>query len=337
MMSTYGFADDELHPNDGHELWQESHWFMWRDDQQGIAGLHRLGLHPVAGTATFWCAVMTDDGTAYRNLGWALPIQEQPAGSFTVSSAQRLEFVPGDLGNDVRILVDEPGCSVNLRYANHFPMARYLDDGRVPSSGSPDHYEASGDIEGEVVLGDRRFEVRGVAFRDRTWGQRDYSVPLSHRWVAGTFGADFSFSATGVAARDGSYFTDGIVILDGVVHRASSTDIVVYMEGDSFTHRGGAVVMVLPSGREIRLEIETIDATLFSIGDNHLYAEIDSICRVRSEGRVGFCDLEAGFNARQGRELPVLLLRANGVSGLSQRPAFKGSVAASMTHSSDLR
>jgi hypothetical protein len=320
-MSLYGSADDLVHPTDGNPLWQDSHWFMWRDANRGVSGLHRFGLHPQMGTATFWCGVMTDDGRRYRNQGWRIPMPEQPGAAFVVTAGQRLEFTDDDdpAGQGVRILVDEPDCKVDLRYRNHFPMVRYLDDGRVPTAGAPDHYEASGSVTGTVRLGEDESVIDAVAFRDRSWGARDYAVALSHRWVAGTFGPDLSFSATAVAARDGSYFTDAIVIEGGAVHRAETVDIVVHLEGDSFTHRGGTVALVLPGGREMRLDIETIDATMFTIGDDDVYVEIDSICRVHHEGRVGFCDLEAAFNARRGWQLPVLALRANMTLGLSRR------------------
>lgn len=317
MSRKYEVADNLLHQHDGDPNWQESHWFMWR--APGIGGLHRLALHAVTRTATFWCGVMTAEGTCYRNQGYGLPMLDQPQDGYVVSPTQRLEF--DDTGG-VRIVIDEPGCAVDLHYRNHFPMARYLDTGVMPTAGSPDHYEASGSIVGTVTIGDRSLAVDGVAFRDRSWGARVYNSTLSHRWVAGTFGPDLSFSATGVAARDGSYFTDGIVIRNGKVVRAKSTDIVVYIEGDSFTHRGGRIALELPDGEKFVVDIETLDATMFSVGDDDAYAEIDSICVARSGDRIGFCDLEAGFNPRAGRDLPVLLLRANSVTGLSKRAGW---------------
>lgn len=317
MSRIYEPEDNLLHEHDGDPNWQESHWFMWR--APGIGGLHRLALHPVTGMATFWCGVMTSEGTCYRDQAYGIPMAEQPANAFVVSPAQQLHF---DEKGGVRILIDEPGCQVDLRYENHFPMARYLDREQMPTAGSPDHYEASGTVVGTVTIDGRVLEIDGVAFRDRSWGPRDYTHTLSHRWVAGTFGPDLSFSATGVAAIDGSYFTDGILIRDGKVVRAAKTDIVVHIEGDSFTHRGGRVVLTLPDGEDVAIDIETLDATMFTVGQNDSYAEIDSICVARNGDRVGFCDLEAGFNPRNGRDLPVLTLRANRETGLTKRDGW---------------
>ncbi len=313
-MSHYAHADDLLHRNDGDPLWQESHWLMWHDVSAGIGGLHRLAIHPVAGTTTFWCGVMASDGTRYRAEGWRLPRPEAAEGAFVVTPTQRLRFIDGEL----HLEVDEPGCEVHLAFAPFHPMARYMHGDIIPTAGAPDHFEAGGRVTGHCVLDGRRRDIDGLAFRDRSWGPRNYEVSLSHRWVAGTFGPELSFSAITVAAIDGSLLGDGIVIRDGQAHRAVDVDIVVHLEADGMTHRGGEVTLITASGEMLTVRCETIDATLFTVGDRGAYAGVDSICRAESEGRIGFCDLEVSNNPRRGRAMPLLALRANLVDGISR-------------------
>jgi len=80
------------------------------------------------------------------------------------------------------------------------------------------HYEQSGTLRGDVVLGGRAVAFDGVSQRDHSWGFRQWDGVREWHWVSGVFGTDRSFNLFHVVDGSGSVSANGFVYDAGVVH-----------------------------------------------------------------------------------------------------------------------
>jgi hypothetical protein len=108
----------------------------------------------------------------------------------------------------------------------------------------------------------------------------------------------------------------GFVVRDGEILTVADSDVAVLIEPDGTSHRGGYGTGLLPDGERLRFDVDVIDGILITIRN---LAVVEGIGRVTCDGRVGFCDLEASNNPRQGTDPPPACLRAVSVDGVSQR------------------
>jgi hypothetical protein len=152
--------------------------------------------------------------------------------------------------------------------------------------------------------------------RDHSWGDRTWSAVLAHRWLAGSFGADLSFSLVTTLLPGGKVVRMGFVARDGEILTVRDSDVAVVLEPDGTSHRGGYGTGLLPGGEVLRIDVEVIDGILITIRN---LAVVEGIGRVTSGDRVGFCDLESSNNPRQGTDPPPPCLRAVSLDGVSQR------------------
>jgi hypothetical protein len=305
MPSTYQPSDDLLHQDDGNPAFQDSHWLMWHDTERGIGGFHRLGIHPPRSTSTFVCGVMTHAGDRFRNAEWEIPWAPSTRPSYVVNDAHRLLLEDGRW----RLRVTEPDCDVDLTWQSAQPMFHYAAEETVATA----HFEGSGTVTGTVRLADRHYEVEAMAFRDRSWGPRDYGAITAHRWFAGTLGPDLTFSAFALLMPNGHLHRDGIVVENGMVHRASDVDIVIHQEADGFSHRGGTLRLRFDAREDLVVSASAIDGMAFPIANGTVYS-IDTLCVAEIGGRVGFCNVEASNNVQKvldkGGTVPLSLAAA---------------------------
>ncbi|MGA5544948.1 DUF7064 domain-containing protein [Mycobacterium sp. NPDC051198] len=300
-------AADDLH-------FQDSHWCMWYDDTRGLAGMHRFAVHPTLETSNYWCAVFSGAGGRYRSSGWDLPWTQPEDAAYRVAAGQEIDLS----GNQYRVRVSEPGCEVDVVWESERPMFSYLGDDDTTAEMAGNHFEGVGRVTGTVILGGETTSVDAVAFRDRSWGPRLYSAVRAHRWFAGTLGPDLCFSATAVLAVGGRLVFDGILV-DGDTHyRTSDVDIIIHQEADGLTHRGGELVMRFDNRPEFRVTGTVVDGAVFPAAAGSLQI-VDTICVAESEGRTGFCNVEASNNIHADGPEPILGVRACIIDGLSTR------------------
>ena len=314
-MNRYLPEDDFVHAASGEiALFQDSHWAMWYDDVQGVAGMHRLAVHPTAGTSNFWCAIFTTDGLRYRGAGWDLPwvAVEEPV--YRVAPGQQIDLN----GGEYRLRISEPDCQVDMLWKSDQPMFSYLGDDSTTAEMASNHFEGVGRMAGIVTLDAQTRDVDAIAFRDRSWGPRAYSAVRSHRWFAGTFGPDLCFSATAVLAVGGRLVYDGILVENGKHYRTSDVDIVIHQEADGLTHRGGELLLRFADRDDFAVRAKVIDGAVFPAAAGALQS-IDTICVAEAEGRTGFCNVEASNNIHADGPAPIIALRANMTDGLSTR------------------
>lgn len=313
---SYGPDDTRPHVPADDAAWQESFVVSWWDDDRGVGGFHRIGQQPAAGTASVLCGVVSTEGTRFRRTDEHVALS--PTGTdrdaFAAGPAHRVRFSEG-----LCFEVDEPDCEMVLHFEDFYPAYNYwalTSDSLLSADIAPDHYQIAGRVHGSLRLGDRELSVDGLGHRDHSWGARHWTALVGHRWLAGTMGPQFSFSMITSHLATGELSRVGMVVRDGEVATLGDVDIVVHLEPDGLTHRGGTATARLPDGEELAFEAETVDGIVTSIRG---LSVVDGLGRVRVGEMTGFCDLEQSNNAEVRRQAVPLALRAINEEGLSVR------------------
>ena len=314
---TFPASDEVPHPIGDHPLWQESVFLTWGDVEQGIFGYHRIGQEANAndgkGLVTAWNGIATREGTRYgRYLLQPMRPEDRDASSFGATDLVRMSY-----DGTTTWTLNDADCAMSLNSVDFTPRYDlFRDGGSVVENFAQGHIEVGGTIAGSLRLGDRRFTIDGFAYRDHSWGKRDRGTMLSHRWIAGTFGPELTFNAASWHSTDGELRTFGIVCRNGRISYATDVDIVVYMEIDALSHRGGMIRLTLDDGDVIELYPKLVDAFMIQ---HHNTGTLDGMCEVEWNGRRGFCDLEISTNPRAGTAPVLPPIRATMEQGLSRR------------------
>ena len=212
----------------------------------------------------------------------------------------RVTFVDGVL------CIDEDGASVEVGVEDLHP--------ETPWRGSIDdlahgHVETSCRVTGVVRVGDD--EVRldaALGHRDRSWGPRDLTVALNHRWFAGTCGPDLCFSLDNLLLVDGSALDLGYVVRAGEVDPVQTLEVVVATAPDCLTPRAVEATAVCDSGTELVVRTTRAHQTFLDVRQGWFTAT-DTLFEVEAEGRTGIADLNLTVNPQGGRTPPVWLAR----------------------------
>lgn len=316
--NTFPIEDEYSHPIGPDPLWQESVVITWFDEKAGIGGFHRIGHEPRGnggrGVATSWLLVATREGTRFRrhdNL--LLQPSDRARDLFGVGGRHEMRF-----DGRAAWTVKEDDCDLYLVAEDYTPrFDLFRSGGTVTDDFAPGHLEAGGRVKGEVTLAGKRYEVDGLCYRDHSWGKRDWTTLLSHRWIAGTCGPQLTFNAAAWHGTDGSLRTFGIVVRDGKVSYATDVDILVYQECDAMTHRGGRLALTLPGGEKIVVEPREVVGGTLTLHNG--IACIDELCTFEYQGAKGFCDFEITTNPRNGSGPVSALIRATDQDGISRR------------------
>jgi hypothetical protein len=319
MSSTleHGEASERRQTPSGDEWWQDSAFVVWHADEAGIGGVIRIGHEPdhAGGLAALWFGLVTADGARYRrNTTNRLGDGDRPANGFgALDGRYRLVYEDG-----LRMRVDDQDCSVDLTIEDFYPRTDFFPPtaGTLVDDFASSHFETSGRISGEVVLGGRRYDVEGLCHRDRSWGLRRWDTLLNHRWVPGTIGPELSFGCITWHGVDGSLRRFGYVMREGEVIHAEDVDVVVQMEPDGTTNRGGTATWFLPGEDPFVVQCRPLDAIVF---EHHNVGDVDTLCEIEINGAPGFCDLEMSTNPRAGSGPITTALRATNVDGISRR------------------
>jgi hypothetical protein len=309
-------ADELPHPPGDDPWWQESVFIHWFDGAAGVGGVHRIGHEPNqgGGQANVECGVISESGTRFRRMAPDLPLEEhEGASGFAAGDGHLFSFE-----GPPHLRVREEGCQLDLDVHDFYPRTDFYprDIGTLGSDFAPHHFETSGRVTGTVVLDGRTYDIDGLCHRDHSWGIRRWDTLLNHRWVSGSVGPQLCFGSTVWHGSDGSLATVGYVVRDGEITYADDVDVVVFLEPDGISHRGGTVTWYLAGGEELRVDCELVDGVL---NQHHGVAWIDGICRVRHDGRQGSCDLEISTNPRNGSGPVTLALKAVADDGLTTR------------------
>jgi hypothetical protein len=323
VLEHYDVADERPHPADPQDpYWQESIFFFWWDDEHGIGAIHRIGHEPgatpPAGNA--WNGVFTRDGARFRRFARP-PLEDRDR------TADGLSVGPSRYAFDDRwrFWLEDPDCELELEWYEDFVGLPHMYPkttmGDVHDDYAPQHYEASGRVRGTARIGQERFSVDALAYRDHSWGRREWSTLLAHRYLAGTVGPEFTFCTLGWLGIDGRLAHFGLLIRDGVFQYAECVDFLTYLEPDGTSHRAGVVTFHMPDGEAVTLRPKLVDAVLHEHGGEGgaALSAVDSICIVEYNGMRGFGNFEITNNAKNGADPVRAVTRAVAENGLSRR------------------
>lgn len=252
--------DDEFrHPPGPEELWGESWYADFVAGDGSWGGYVRLGLYPNLGVS-WWTATVVGPGrplvaaTAYQ-----LPSPEHGEIGVRVGD-WAVHCDPEDPLAGWRVRADTP-AAVHRRPEDVYggepgePTALALDL-HFSTDGVPFHYllttryEIPCLVEGAVVVGGERLEVRGQGQRDHSWGVRDW-WDMSWCWASARLD-----DGTRVHAAD--IRLDGGKVAFGYVQHGGRTEAVTSLAvdeelGDHLLPRS-ATVEVQPGGLSLTVE-----------------------------------------------------------------------------------
>jgi hypothetical protein len=264
-----------------------------------------------------WSGLVTSDGRRWRQLRDGLPLiaEDRSEKRFGSGSTAFVDAGGGAMGLQVR----DSDAEVDLEFTGFYdamPVWNSAEAHDIAAQIAPNHGEASGRAVGTVRLGDQRFEVDALFHRDHSWGPRDWSNIVSHRWFVGTFGRRLSFSAVILQGPGYRWIRSGAVVRHGEVTHASSVDIVPFIEADGVSHRGGETVWTLETGEILRMRLTTMDGVIVR---QQSFLAVEGIGEVRLDGsdEVGFCDLEMSNGV--GHRPVTQALSAVAADGLTRR------------------
>lgn len=203
----YGSSDEALHDPGRQRLYNESVYVNFVTDREDgpLGGILRVGLRPADGYAELSLNLPLADGSTvflyereplapegfvagsseWRCAGMRLEVTE-PTRRWRLGyegSRPRRVTDPGAFGLDPgAALRASRHCAVmlDLTFDARFPMHALSRTGDlVPGGRTPfarDHYEQFGAVTGTLELDGRTHPIRGAAFRDHSWGPRDWQA-----------------------------------------------------------------------------------------------------------------------------------------------------------------
>lgn len=303
MSASAGFtrADEGAHQPGQEPLWSETCVMTWWDDHAGVGGVHHIGQEVNQGLTNWWHGIVTRDGECYRSWSESAPLQSN------YRTLNRLQVDPGkmvyfeeDGGNYLDF--GDTDSQVQLQFSDYYQICEARERGTggdIERTTSPNHFESSGRATGSVRLRDRVIEIRNAQYhRDHSWGVRDYSRVLGHRWIVGTAGHALSFNAVTIVGPS-NFVARGFVVRDGVREQAQDVDIVVGVGPDGTSIRSASVVIGLRDHSQIQIECEPVGGFLWG---QRGWLATDLIGNFRtSDGLVGMTCVETSLNTRDGR------------------------------------
>jgi len=302
----YPPVDEGSHTPGPQEQWQESVVLLWYDLKNSIGGFYRIGHemnYPGGPMVVLWSTTFTPEGVFKRNS--FLPLRPQDRTSTRLASGDDACSYEFD-GNCVW-KISEEGLSGQLRVHDfHASIDCYPKKGAI-SEFAPHHMEVAGRVTGKLKVGEKTYDVDALSFRDHGWGVRAWEAILSHRWVSGVIGPEFSFCFLAWHAIDDSLAQFGWVVRGNQVTYAKKLDFVAYMDADAITSRGGHVTATLTTGEVIELEFEPL--TRGSVSTHHGVVCSDILTKFHYGGKVGIADFETSGNPQKGGRIPVNLAK----------------------------
>jgi hypothetical protein len=292
--------DEGAHDPGPEPLWSETCAFAWWDDSAGIGGMHHIGQFVNRGEANWWHGLVTREGECYRSWSQAAPLEPGYRGPDRLQAAPGMALTFPDGGSEVEF--GDAQTDVRLRFSDYYPVceSRERDSGGdIETTTSPNHFESSGSAAGNVRLRDRVIDVRDARYhRDHSWGVRDYSRVLGHRWIVGTAGPQLSFCAVAIVGP-ANFVARGFVVRDGVREQARGVDIAVSLGPDGTSVRSAAVLLDLPDRSRIELDCRPAGGFLWGQNDWLTTDQIGTFAT--SAGLTGMTCIETSLNTRDGK------------------------------------
>jgi len=282
--------------------WQESFVvYFWDVDSRTFAFL-RLSQQPNRDPATLvhWIHIWTPE-KVYRHVG-ETPFEdgEVTADGLVVDKGRCSFRYDGKFHWTVRDAEHDIELHLSLEDA-HPPIGPFAQDpsGAFTTQSSKEHIEATGPATGSLNVGGVETKLRGVQWRDHSWGNRDWYGIRCHRFLPALFGPEFSFFAVTFVGPDGAKAKVGSLIRNNTIQITDDFDVMVNIGSDGVTNAGGKVRLNL-DGRVHEMIFTPVTSCGVSYGDN--FALSSTMCSVTMDGKVGIGLAETSNNLHGGQQ-----------------------------------
>ncbi len=298
--------DEGRHPAGEEQLWNESWYFDWVDEDGQSGGYMRLGLYPNLGVAWYTAFVVGAGRPTFAVTDLKAPLPDED------TLQTQTDAITGDLVCEqplerFRVVCDAGGerhddPAALLRGASGEP-AQVAFDLVWETEGEPyqyriaTRYEIPCRVNGTVTVDGERHEVRGTGQRDHSWGVRDW-WSMNWCWMAGRLDDASRVHAVHIRLPD----TPPIGM--GYVQGAGRELVELTHDGVDVTEEMGPDD--LPASARLRLDPPGLDLEITPIAHGPLRLESDDgrlvrfprvLCGLRAgDGRAGHGWIEWNLN-----------------------------------------
>lgn len=303
---TFPASDEGTHPPVDDAYWQESFLVLWGDPAKDCGGLLRVGHSPNlnGGEMTVWSYAFTPNWVYKADLDFQKTDGDCRPTGHSAGGVASYEFdgentswhyANGDVSFDL------------VAHSDHSPISLWRsEEGNLAYP----HSEAACRIKGSLKIRDEAVEIDGMGMRDHSWGIRHWGKGKVHRWFNAVFGPNLSMCLLTMLTNDTNEIRRlGYVIRDGVVHYSNNVDILVHIEPDGATHRGGIGRITLDDGEVLEFVAEPMTKGAYMTRHDRYLCQ--TMCRVSHKGQIGVGDFEITENPHAGTEAPTALV--NGI------------------------
>ncbi|EXJ71842.1 uncharacterized protein A1O5_04343 [Cladophialophora psammophila CBS 110553] len=288
--------------------WQESVVLAWWDNNVSVGGFQRIGHepnNPEGAAVELWNNITAPNGTFHKVVNNPLRKEDCPdngglgGGDDTLS----FEFQEGKhIWN-----FEEPELSGQLVHVDVGPnIDSFPKKEGIGSDLGAAHFDIPGRVTGWLKVKGQGYKIDGLSIRDHGWGPRSLPPMLSHRWLVGTCGRQFSFIAIAFHSMAAEHHIGrfGWVIRNGEVTYGEKVDMVAYVEVDGATNRGGHLKYTLTTGEVVDIECKAVPAKAFVCFKEGVCC-LDRICTFTSGEHKGFMMFETSHNIQHGTRRPI--------------------------------
>lgn len=326
LVHLYEPIDECPHSPESDELWQES-WaiFFWDADQEVYVFL-RMSQEPNrkdGGKHTVWLNIWTPEGQ-FKKMDAELPVEEGTVTEDAISVGAGLCSYRFDGKHNW--VVRDGDIELDLSMKDHFPGFIYFNETAYATQNMLKHHiEDIGQAEGILKVAGTSYSLSGPAFRDHSWGKRDWLAIRGHRVFYADFGDDLVFIGIVFVGDDGNSARNGLVIKEGVFEYTQNFHIAAYMDEDGICNMGGRVILDDDGNRQT---INFEPATRAAIQLHHGLPCVDTMCKVTMGERIGVGFSETSMRPLGGVKRPYLLPASHGVidNGMHVFPGKKNTV-----------
>jgi hypothetical protein len=316
------FEDRHLPGPDDGENYIENWFLAWHDPIGRAGGYHHVGLRRNQGYADIWNWVMKDGRVVGKYQDLWVPLPDDEMSDFTVANLHAGTIEPFNrhfLRSSWKARDTKPDVELEGEFTAFTPpFALSLNTETVDMASH--HYESMGRFQGRMRVDGSDTQVSGWAFKDHSWGNRDYETLVAHRWVWAVFGEDL-FMSSYVLTSDTDSREFGFVYDDGVFRHVVAMDGNFRMHDDGLRPRGCDSAIWTADGRGYQV-VGEVGAASPSSHTSGMYI-VDGFTEFTLGGRRGSGLVEVSqmrnLTPAWRREL-MLPERGDGAAGDGARP-----------------
>jgi hypothetical protein len=241
-------SDNENHAPGPEANWQESTLVALVDPQRGLAGFHRIGIHPNRNEASLYSWTQVGGKMVSRAKCTGLAV---PTGPLTGAALAGVTLQTPDPLRTCRIKVDRDGVKTDLLFESFTGPVQMNMDVAGASIGAG-HYDSLGRVYGSIESGGTSHPFDGVGFLDHSWGPRDGGTILAHRWIMAVLDAANHINAFPTWGPKGRVML-GYMVLDGTFSYVADVRSELYVGDDHLGLNGIRATITDKLGRTLEV------------------------------------------------------------------------------------